>query len=208
MVKPVRSPTFNCAEVKLNRQLFVDDGKWQAVMIEADGSLSALAKAFIESTWEVAKNCKAVNPPAQEKWRVYISNETRKLTSQRRGMFKHLRDKDFDIQAYKDLWARVQKSKKKDACVARTRKTQEIAEIVQENRYKDLWVEINRCESSGVSDKPVLDEATGQAVYNKKNKEKLWAKHFGDLEYWSDKFPIKRACYLSATNPLRSKNSG
>jgi hypothetical protein len=42
-------------------------------------------------------------------------------------------------------------------------------------------MEINKCESNGLSDKPVLDESKGTVVHDKKGKEKLWAKHFGDL---------------------------
>ncbi|KAK6090163.1 hypothetical protein P3W45_000889 [Vairimorpha bombi] len=61
----------------------------------------------------------------------------------------------------------------------RRKKTQAIAKIVEENRYKDLWMEINNCESNGLSDKPVLDEFNGTVVHDKKGKEKLWAKHFG-----------------------------
>ncbi|KAK6090308.1 hypothetical protein P3W45_000665 [Vairimorpha bombi] len=61
----------------------------------------------------------------------------------------------------------------------RRKKTQAIAKIVEEGRYKDLWMEINKCESNGLSDKPVLDESKGTVVHDKKGKEKLWAKHFG-----------------------------
>jgi hypothetical protein len=56
-----------------------------------------------------------------------------------------------------------------------------MAKIVVENQHKDLWMEINKCESNGLSDKPVLDESNGTVVHDKKGKEKLWAKHFGDL---------------------------
>jgi hypothetical protein len=36
-------------------------------------------------------------------------------------------------------------------------------------------------EINGLSDKPVLDESNGTVVHDKKDKEQLWAKQFGDL---------------------------
>ncbi|KAK6089230.1 hypothetical protein P3W45_001780, partial [Vairimorpha bombi] len=138
--------------------IIVHDEKWNAVMMKADGSLSILVDEFINSVWEVARGCDTVRVYANKTCKVNVSRETRKFIATKRDMFKSISEPDFDVSV---------------------RKTQAIAKIVVENRHKDLWMEINNCESNGLSDKPVLDESKGTVVHDKKDKEQLWAKHFG-----------------------------
>lgn len=75
--------------------------------------------------------------PSEKTWRVFVSKETRKLILRRRLMFRRIGEPDIDLTVYKELWTRVQKSKKKDACEIRTRKTKAIAKMVEENRFED-----------------------------------------------------------------------
>ncbi|WUR03787.1 pol polyprotein [Vairimorpha necatrix] len=210
---PERKSIISRAKVKDVRPIFVADEKWNAVTEKTDSNLSTLAKAFIDSVWEVANGCNVTSKPHPKEWRVYISKETRTLIAKRRNVFKHRKDPDFDRTVYDKLMMRVQKSKKKDACEARTRKTHAIAKMVVENRYKDLFLEIRSSTGDGVSDKPVLDESTGSVIHDKKGKEELWARYFGDLasdktghsrdpNFWIDKFPIKHNVYPECNSPL------
>ncbi|KKO75094.1 endonuclease-reverse transcriptase [Vairimorpha ceranae] len=199
---PEEKTIISRTKVKDVRPQFVEDEKWEAVTGKVDADLSILTKAFIDTVWEVAKGCNATKKLSQKEWRVHISKETRSLIMRRRKAFKHRNDPNFDRTVYDDLKMRVQKAKKKDACEARTRKSQAIAKMVVENRYRDLFREIRSSTGDGVSDKPVLDDYTGNVIHDKKGKEELWARHFGDLasdktghsrdlEYWNSKFPKK-----------------
>ncbi|KAF9760848.1 hypothetical protein NGRA_2989 [Nosema granulosis] len=82
-----------------------------------------------------------------------------------------------------------------------------------ENHYKDFWREINSKEIDDLSNKPKINETTGELVHNKIEKEKMWAQHFGDLasdhtghsrdpEYWVDKFPIQRNVFPECDDSL------
>ncbi|KAF9762775.1 LINE-1 retrotransposable element ORF2 protein [Nosema granulosis] len=211
-----RGPTISKAKVKDVGEAFMVDPKWEAVM-GCEGNLTTQAEAFIASVWEVARGCKAVVEATPPKWRVSLSKETKKLIAQRRSLFKHIKDPNFDIAAYKDLWSRVRASKNQDACEVRSRRTRKICEMAVENRYKDLWREINSKESDDLSNKPIINDTTGELIHNKIEKEKMKAQHFGDLasdhtghsrypEYWVDKFPIQRNVFPECDDPLTLVN--
>jgi L-asparaginase/Glu-tRNA(Gln) amidotransferase subunit D len=89
--------------------------RWNSVMRKTDGSLSILVDEFINSVWEVARGCDTVRVYANKTCKVNVSRETRKFIATKRDMFKSISEPDFDVSVYKDLWIRIQTSKKKDA---------------------------------------------------------------------------------------------